>query len=186
MSSVAHSLLIHTCPFSPAPGFPRQSAPLNSQTCDVINFTLTSTHRVTTQVQYMDYFTRLLKSPAEMFLFHDSSGKPVSRLGSKVAQSMICKQPGPFVSINKVLLEYSRARLFKACGWSHTSAAESSPCRTDRMATNPAIFTTCLLQKSFLVPSFYGTPLGKNQGYYEGITLTRESTNFLLTKFKIQ
>ena len=90
------------------------------------------------------------------------------------------------VTINKVLLEYSRAYLFTACGRFHTSVAESSPCRTDRMATNPAVFTICLLQKSFLVPSFYSIPLGKNQGYYEGITLTRESTNFLLTKFKIQ
>ena len=119
MSPLAHILLIRTCPFYPAPGFPRQSAPLNNQTWNVINFTLTSKQRVTTQVQYMDYFTRLLKSPAEMFLFHDSSGKPVSRLGSKVAQSMIYKlDDWSPIKDNSMLLE-KKPSLCSCAGHEH-------------------------------------------------------------------
>lgn len=119
MLPLAHSLLIHTYPFSPAPGFPSQSAPLNNQTWDVVNFTLTSTQRVITQVQYMEYFTRFLNSPAEMFLFHDFSEKTVSRLESKVTQTMICKlDDWSPIKDNSVLLE-KKPSLCSSAGHEH-------------------------------------------------------------------
>lgn len=93
--------------------------PPNNQTWDAINFTLTSTQRVTTQVQYMEYFTRLLKSPAEMFLWHNSSEKSVSRLGSKVAQSMIYKlDDWSPIKDNSVLLE-KKPSLCSCAGHEH-------------------------------------------------------------------